>query len=387
MSTLPERCSEVEFDRRHRVVREAMVSGGIDALLCYGTQQGWGNVFYLTNHWDMISCYLILSARDDAILFTGTFPHFEIAKRDSIVRDVRFGGTQTLSLVTEELRKQGWDKAVLGLIEPDSFRLPGIPHRDMVRLREELPGATFVHATPMIEEIRRRKSDEEIELLREGARLTDRAFEAALDCIRPGATERDVGRAVTGSVGDAVAVLVGSTPMSNPSMPYPSTRPSARELHRGDVVLVEFSVGCAGYAGQILRTVTLGPPTERYEALYAMALKSYQGICGVLREGCTPLEIVEATSLITAAGLTTGDPLVHGFGVGIEAGLHVGPTNHPAYWPPGKFAFPARASVSIEPNPCTPDMKSGVVTGDLVIVRETGCEQLHRVPRETIIVV
>lgn len=152
-------------------------------------------------------------------------------------------------------------------------------------------------------------------------------------------------------------------------------------------MLVEFSVGCAGYAGQILRTVTLGPPTERYEELYAMALRSYRAICAILREGCAALEVVEATRFITEAGLTTGDPLVHGFGLGIEAGLHVGPKNHAAYWPPGTFAFPARASVSIEPNPCTPDMTSGVVTGDLVIVRETGCEQLHQIPRESIIVV
>ena len=360
---------------------------GIDCLLCYGTYQGWGNVFYLTNHWDMISCYLILPARGDAVLFTGTFPHFEVARRDSIVRDVRFGGTQTVSLIVDELRTRGLDGAVIGLIEPDSFRLPGIPHRDMARLTAALPRATLVQATPVLEALRRSKSDEEIDLLRVGARLTDRAFEAAVAAIRPGATERDVARVVTGSVGDAVAVLVGSTPMSDPSMPYPSTRPSSRQLRRGDVVLVEFSVGCAGYAGQILRTVTLGPPTERYEELYAMALRSYRAICAILREGCTALEVVEATRFITEAGLTTGDPLVHGFGVGIEAGLHVGPKNHAAYWPPGTFAFPSRASVSIEPNPCTPDMKSGVVTGDLVIVRETGCEQLHHIPRESIIVV
>ena len=38
----------------------------------------------------------------------------------------------------------------------------------MVRIKEELPEATFVHATRMIEDIRRPKSDEEIDLLREG---------------------------------------------------------------------------------------------------------------------------------------------------------------------------------------------------------------------------
>ena len=72
MSHLPERCSDSEFKRRHQKVREEMKKQEIDCLLCYGTDQGWGNVFYLTNHWDMISCYLILPANDEAILFTGT---------------------------------------------------------------------------------------------------------------------------------------------------------------------------------------------------------------------------------------------------------------------------------------------------------------------------
>jgi Xaa-Pro aminopeptidase len=385
MNSLPDRCSDAEFERRHRLVREEMGKQGIDCLLCYGTEQGWSNVFYLTNHWDMVSCYLILPLRDKATLFTGVFPHLVTAKQNSVVRDVRFGGPQSVLLVVDELRKKGFHEAVIGLVEPDSFRLPGIPHKDMGQLKEELTRATFVSATRMIEHIRRRKSDEEIELLGQGAQLTDKAFSVVVESIHPGVTERDLAQIITGSIGDTMAVLIGSTSMSNPSLPYPSIRPSSRELRQGDVVLLEISLGCAGYAGQVLRTVTLGPPTERYEELYAIALRSYEAICRTLREGCNPLEIVEAARSITDAGLTTGDPLVHGFGLGVEPGLHVGPKDHAAYWPPSKFSFSARSSVTVEPNPCTLDMQTGVVTGDLVIVCEDGCEQLHKVPRDRII--
>lgn len=385
MTSLPDRCSDAEFERRHRLTREAMKNRGIDCLLCFGSQQGWGSVFYLTNHKDLISCYLLFYP-DDATLFVGVFPYFEVIKRrDSVVRDVRFGGTKTIPLVIDELLKRGLQKGVIGLVEPDSFRIPGIPYKDMVPLRERLPGVTFIQATPVIEEIRRRKSDEEIGLLREGARLTDNALSAVVESVRPGVTERDLARVVTGSIGEATGLLVGSTPMSNPTAPYPTNRPTSRELRQGDVVMVELCLGFAGYAGQVLRTMTLGPPTDHYRDLYAIAVKSYEAIRSILRDGCTPQEVVEAAHFITIAGLTTGDPLVHGYGMGQEAGLHVGAPGHPAYWPPGDFIYPARASVSIEPNPCTPDMLSGVVTGGLVIIRESGCEELQKVPYRDII--
>jgi len=387
MSSFPDRCSDAEFERRRRVVREEMQIEGVDCLLCYGTNQGWANIFYLTNHRDQISCYLILQAQDEATLFTGVFPHLEIAKRDSVVRDVHFGGAQAVSLVVKELVRKQLKKAVIGLVEPGSFRYPGIPHRDMEFFRKELPGVTFIPATYLVENIRRRKSDEEIELLRAAATLTDKAFSAVVDSVRPGVTELDLARVAAGSVGDTMALLIGSTPMSNPTVPYPSYHPCSRQLRQGDVVLLEFSLGIAGYAGQILGTVTLGPPTEHYEKLYRLAVKSYENICATLREGCSPKDVVEAGRSITEAGLTTGDPLVHGYGLGMEDGLHVGPEDHPAYWPPGKFSFPVRASVSVEPNPCTPDMKSGVVTGDLVIIWEDGVEKLHKVPRHDIIIV
>ena len=55
--------------------------------------------------------------------------------------------------------------------------------------------------------------------------------------------------------------------------------------------------------------------------------------------------------------------------------------------PPGQFRFPVRASVSIETNPCRLDMRSGVVVGDLVIVRESHCERLHKILHDRIIIV
>src|SRR4029078_3620757 len=115
-------------------------------------------------------------------------------------------------------------------------------------------------STSLIEDIRRRKSPEEMEILRECAALTDSAYARVVDAITPGATERDLAAVIAASPGDTVAVLVGSTSMAKPDAPNPSIRPTLRELKRGDIVMIELSKGGSGYAGQLHGMISLGPP-------------------------------------------------------------------------------------------------------------------------------
>ena len=359
----------------------------VDCYVCFATYQGWQNVFYLSNHWDLIACWLLFPLEGEPVLFTGMYPHLENAKRFSIVPDVRFGGVENIALIAKELQRRGLDGATIGLVEPDSYRIPGIPHGTMANLRELLPRVTFMPCTAVVEEIRRRKSLEEQDLLRLSAGLTDETFQRVIDAVKPGVTEVDLAHVVMEAPGESVAILIGSTSMANPDLPYPAIRPSQRAISRGDVIMVEISKGCAGYAGQLHGTICVGPPTERYERIHATAYSAYQAISAILREGCTPDEVVEAGRVIPDNGYIAADPLTHGFGLGIEPGLFVGLKDQPAYWPNAEFTFPAGASLTIEPNPCEPDMKAGGTAGALVIVHDDCCEQPHQMSHAGIMVV
>ena len=88
-----------------------------------------------------------------------------------------------------------------------------------------------------------------------------------------------------------------------------------------------------------------------------------------------------------AARFEIANPLTHGFGLGIESGLHVGLPGHPAYWPPTGVVFPEGASLTIEPNPCNADMTFGATAGAMVVVEKNSCLPIHkRVSREIIVV-
>jgi Xaa-Pro aminopeptidase len=364
-----------------------MRAQGIDCLLIYGNAQGWQNVFYLTNHWDLVSCFLVFPAAGEPVLVTGVYPHVAAVKAISAVSDVRFGGRESVALVARVLAERGLTSKTIGLVEADSYRMPGIPHRDMLALKQVLPKVEFRFSTSMLEDIRRVKSPEEMEILRECGALTDAAYARVVDAIRPGVTERDLAAVIAASPGDTVAVLVGSTPMAKPDAPNPSIRPTLRELKRGDIVMVELSKGGSGYAGQLHGMISLGPPTELYQHLFGLALGAYDDICGVLRDGCTPQQVAAAAQPISDAGYVISNPLTHGFGLGIESGLHVGLPGHPAYWPPGDFVFRSGASLTVEPNPCNAQMTLGATAGAMVILHDDRCEPIQKLVHRNILAV
>jgi Xaa-Pro aminopeptidase len=173
--------------------------------------------------------------------------------------------------------------------------------------------------------------------------------------------------------------------MDRPDVPNPSIRPTSRVLRQGDIVMFELSKGMAGYAGQLHGMVSLGAPLERFVEGHAVALDAYDAIRRVLCTGCTGAQVADAASSIRQRGFNIGNPLTHGFGLGIESGLHVGLPGHPAYWPPTGVVFPEGASLTIEPNPCNADMSFGATAGAMVIVEGQSCTEIHaRVSREII---
>ena len=377
-SGILDRLSDAEFERRHAALQLLMAQNEFDAVVVFGTHQGWQNVFYLSNHWDLVSCYLLFPAQSDPVLLTGVFPHLASARANAIIEDIRFGGPDSIGPLSGLLAERGLSIGRVGLIEPNSYRLPGIPYKDMLRLRELNRKTEFVPCTAMFEGLRRVKSPEEMDVLWRCGVLSDDCLARVVDAVRPGISERDLAQVIAGAPGDTVAVLVGSTAMTAPQVPAPAIRPMARELREGDVVLIELSKGFAGYAGQVHGMVTVGPATDRYMELVQLANDAYRAIVKVLRTGCSPHEVAAAAAAIGKAGLTIANPLVHGFGMGIEPGLHVGMPGSDAYWPAADFTFPEGATVTIEPNPCDRAMRMGATAGGLVHITEGGCEELQR---------
>ncbi len=90
---------------------------------------------------------------------------------------------------------------------------------------------------------------------------------------RPGVREFELAAAIESSYlgvgGLTTFYYIASTPMSSPERCVPAQVLSNREIQAGDVVTCEISVSYAGYAGQGLRTFTVGEepiPSDRRAA-------------------------------------------------------------------------------------------------------------------------
>jgi len=228
------------------------------------------------------------------------------------------------------------------------------------------------------------KSAEEIDWLRVGAYLSDRGMQALRDGLAPGLSERDLGacieRAYVGDGGVNVIHYLGVTPMAAPKIAVPAQFASTRRVARGDVVFAEISAAFWDYPGQVLRSFAVeAEPTALYRDLHAAADAAYDAIVAVLRDGATAQDVIAAAAVIEAAGFTTIDDLVHGYGGGYLPPI-LGSQSRPAGELP-KEPFKAGMTVVVQPNVVTPDQRAGVQTGELVLITADGVERLHQMER------
>src|SRR4026209_1862474 len=154
-----------------------------------------------------------------------------------------------------------------------------------------------------------------MEWLRIGAALSDAGFRALLEGARPGLTEYDlanlVERAYVGQGGTTFTHHIGVTSMAEPHLCVPPQYASSRRVQKGDVVFCELSAYWWDYAGQVLRSFTVGAdPTPLYQSLHDTAEAAFDAVTGVIRHGTTMEEIVAAADIIEERGFPTYDGLM-----------------------------------------------------------------------------
>ena len=172
---------------------------------------------------------------------------------------------------------------------------------------------------------------------------------------------------------------LGITAMDEPALAVPGQWPTGRVIRPGDVVTCEISAAAAPeYAGQVLRTFTVGaPPTALYAELHAVATAAFEAIAATVIPGAQARDLAAAAAVIGQAGFTSIDDLVHGFGGGYLPPVVPAP-GRPL--PAPEFMLAAGMTVVVQPNVVTRDGRAGVQTGELLLVTDSGPERLHAYP-------
>ncbi len=347
----------------------------LGAALVYGADRSGTAVPWLTGWPVTREAALVFAPGQPDVLYVSYDNHVPNARRLAPHAEVRPGGASALRAALPELAARAGRSGRAGVIGP----VPAGQHGELTAAAGQIEFLDRQYTG-----LRLVKSAAEIDWLREGARLTDAGVRALAGQAHPGLTEAALGALVeSGYVaagGQTHIRYIGVTPMDQPQLCVPAQWPSSRPLRTGDVLSCEISASYGGYPGQLLRSFTVGaPPTPLYRDLHQVAEQAFDAMTARLRPGATAADLIGAASLITAAGFTVYDDLVHGYGGGYlppvltRAGLERQQAPD--------FTFEKGMTVVIQPNVITKDERAGVQTGELVLVTGDGWEPLHDFPR------
>ena len=270
-------------------------------------------------------------------------------------------------------------------ISDHELKVTGIESEHMtVSMRSALrrivsAGARLRETQGLVERIRMVKDEEELQCIREAARLGSSLVDTALAAIRPGVSEIEVAAEMEYDARQkgAEAMSFDTIVASGPRSALPHGRASTATIGNGFVVL-DFGVILEGYCSDKTRTVYVGKPTARDRHIYEAVREAQQAAIDTVKAGITAGEVDGAArSVLKRAKLDKHFTHSTGHGVGLE--IHEPPRIGSNQTEP----LSAGMVITIEPGVYVAG-EGGVRIEDMVLVTERGCEVLWPATKELI---
>lgn len=381
--------SQAEFDRRIARTREAMAEAGLDCLFVTDpSNQAWltaydGWSFYVHQgvilgmdgppvwwgrHMDMIGGRRTCWMADEHVLGYG----------DHYVQSTERHPMQDLAT---RLRERGFAKARIG-VEMENYYYSAKAH---AVLGEELPEATLVDATALVNWQRLVKSDEEVGFIRKAARITEKVIHTAIDRAEVGLRKNDLVADIFHAGITGVDDIWGDYPAIVPLTPSGLDATAAHLTWNGDAMrpdeatFFELSGAYRRYHAPLCRTVYLGsPPQDMLDAEQAQ-LEGIEAGLNAARAGNRTCDIAQAFMDVLAK---------HGIKREGRMGYPIG-LSYPPDWGERSASIRLEDTTVLEPGMVFHFMPAlwmdswGLETTETILIRENGpAEALVNVPRK-----
>jgi len=243
------------------------------------------------------------------------------------------------------------------------------------RIEAELPGLELVDASPLLRELRRRKTAPEVARIRRAAAALDEAIAEAAAAIRVGTTELELDGVLRSALVargvEPVSVSLGAGPRGALVWSYPTDR----ALAAGEVVRFDITCGYGLYHADLARTVAVAEAREEDAARYRAIARSLEAaIAAVQPEGRCADVFAAGLEPPRAAGYADFDR--HNFGHGIGLEVHEAPG-----LAAGDDTIPVGAVLCVE-SPFYVYGLGAFTAEDMLIVGSEGVERLTHAPAE-----
>lgn len=349
-----------ELESRRERMRRLLEGVGCDVGLVFGCDGHATHFRYLTNFAPVLGdSWLILDGGEQCIL-TFQWQIIEAQAHSGIERwEAAFN---PVPLVVE----------ALAALRPRRIGIVGLermPAPSYLTLTQALPEAELVDIGIQTAHLRRRKSEFEVNLLREASRVTDLMLDAVREKARPGVRETELAAELTViPLRHGGACAFETSVVSGVDEPIPIRRPTSRAMVHGDTVMVDLGAEIEGYQADATRTVVLGTARRAQIEAWDVVRRAYDAAIGLAGPGtpCSDLQRA-AARIIQEAGFEMAHRVGHGIGLATS------------------FEWP---SLDTEQSPLEPGMTICIEPGvyaagignmkleDDVLITHSGCEVL-----------
>lgn len=348
--------------KRLNKVIENMIRNNLEQMIISNP----ASIFYLTGHWieageRMLVLYINAKGQCKLII-NELFPLEEYTSLEKLVYNDREDAVKILADLVED-KILGVDK-----VWPSHF---------LIRLMELKKGISFVNGSPIMDEVRMIKDEEEIRLMKEASAINDKVMAEAIEFVKQGYDERKVCKLLADVYEKYETYSFSFYPLiaygANAAEPHHSSDSTA--IQEGDSVILDIGGLTKGYCSDMTRTVFYKKVSQEAELVYNLVLEANRKGIEAVKPGVRLCEIDKAArEVIEKAGY--GKYFTHRTGHNIGVEVHEFPDVSSV------SELEARPGMifSVEPGIYLPG-KLGVRIEDLVLVTETGCEVLNTYPK------
>ena len=323
--------TQQEYDGRIAKVREVMSHQGFSALLVTDPC----NLYYLTgyNAWSFYMPQCIYLPIDGDLYFIGREMDAKGAGYTCFLDDEHCLGYPETLVHRQDVHPGEWIAAKLkelgiidlaaqgkvGLELDEDFLTP----RTYLTLAKNLGDISLVDSNELINWVRVRKSDHEIEVMKQAAKVTEHTMLTAIDAVQPGRRQCDIAADIVKAQTEGVAQAGGDYPAIVPMMPTGKAAGTPHLTWSEDILpeqvcsTIELTGVYQRYHVPMARTVSLGTPDPELTRVADVVAEGMDAALSAIHPGIQARDVELAWRGVTSRyGVSKPSRIGYSIGIG-----------------------------------------------------------------------
>jgi len=240
------------------------------------------------------------------------------------------------------------------------------------KLAHEVPQLQLINGEALCDELRMRKSEKELALMRLSLDATEACIRQTWTQMKSGMREQEVAKLLSQNY-SGLGLTGGGLIQFGASAAIPHGGPGGKPLEANQIVLMDCGTRVKGYTSDITRTTVFGTASSRHEAIWQLVHQAQTAGIEAAKPGVA-CETVDAAARKVISDAGYGQYFTHRLGHGIGLEGHEAP-----YFARGnKTILQTGMTLTVEPGVYIPG-EFGVRLEDDIVITQDGCELLtHR---------